>query len=64
MHWSNRNLKVIINQLGFRNGHGIKRVLVSDVPEACSVFGAAIFTVPRTKSATIRPLMIRPVSVT
>jgi len=37
--------KVIVNQVGFRNGHGRKRVLVSDVPEAHSVFGDAVFTV-------------------
>ncbi len=38
-------MSVITNQLGFRNGHGKKRVLVSDAPEARSVFGDAIFTV-------------------
>jgi hypothetical protein len=38
-------LKVITNQLGYRNGHGKKRVLVSDVPEARGIFGDAIFTV-------------------
>lgn len=38
-------MKVITNSLGFRNGHGKKRVLVSDAPEARSVFGDALFTV-------------------
>jgi hypothetical protein len=38
-------LKVITNQVGFRNGNGRKRVLVTDTPEARSVFGDAIFTV-------------------
>jgi len=38
-------LKVITNQLGFRSGHGKKRVLVSDVPAARSVFGDTLFTV-------------------
>ncbi len=38
-------MRVITNQLGFRNGHGKKRVLVSDVPAARSVFGDTIFTV-------------------
>jgi len=38
-------LKVINNQLGFRNDHGRKRILVPDVPEAHSVFGSASFRV-------------------
>ncbi len=42
---ADRHLKVITNQLGFRNSHGKKRVLVADVPEAHSIFGDAIFTV-------------------
>ena len=29
---ADRHLKVITNQLGFRNGHGKKCVLVTDVP--------------------------------
>lgn len=37
-------LKVITNQLGFRNGHGRKRVIVSDMPEARGIMGDAIFT--------------------
>jgi len=39
------SLKVINNQLGYRNGHGKKRVLVPDVPAARGIFGDAIFTV-------------------
>jgi hypothetical protein len=39
------SLSVITNQLGYRNGHGKKHVLVSDVQEARSVFGDALFTV-------------------
>lgn len=39
------SLKVIANQLGYRNAHGKKRVLVPDVPAAHSIFGDAIFTV-------------------
>ena len=42
---ADKHLKVITNQLGFRNGHGKKRVLVPDVPQARSVFGDALFTV-------------------
>lgn len=38
-------MKIITNQLGYRNGHQLKRVLVPDVPEARGVFGDAIFTV-------------------
>ncbi len=38
-------MKVITNQLGYRSGHGKKRVLVPDVPEARGIFGDAIFTV-------------------
>lgn len=38
-------MKVITNQLGFRNGHGKKRVLVPDVPAARSIFGDTLFTV-------------------
>ena len=38
-------MDVITNQLGYRNGHGKKVVLVPDVPEARSVFGDAIFSV-------------------
>ncbi len=38
-------MKVINKQLGYRNGHGIKRVLVPDVPDARGVFGEALFTV-------------------
>ena len=37
--------KVIVNQVGFRNGNGRKCVLISDVPEARSVFGDSLFTV-------------------
>ena len=37
--------KVITNQLGYRNGHTLKRVLVPDVPAARGIFGDAIFTV-------------------
>jgi hypothetical protein len=38
-------LMVVNNHLGFRNGHGAKRVLVPDVPEACSFAGAPLFRV-------------------
>lgn len=38
-------LNVITNQLGYRNAHGKKRVLVPDVPAARSIFGDALFMV-------------------
>ena len=38
-------LKVITNQVGYRNAHGKKRVLVPDAPGARSLFGDAIVTV-------------------
>lgn len=38
-------MRVITNQLGFRNSHGKKRVLVSDHPEARGIFGESLFTV-------------------
>ncbi len=38
-------LRVINNQLGFRSNHGRKVVLVPDLPEACGIFGDAMFTV-------------------
>jgi hypothetical protein len=38
-------MKVINSQLGYRNKHSQKRVLVSDVPEARSLFGEPICTV-------------------
>ncbi|MCX7934014.1 MAG: glycoside hydrolase family 9 protein, partial [Planctomycetota bacterium] len=37
--------RVITSQLGYRNRQGRKRVFVTDVPEARSIFGDAIFTV-------------------
>jgi len=37
-------MKVINSQLGYRNNHSQKRVLVSDVPEARSLFGEPICT--------------------
>jgi hypothetical protein len=40
-----KSLKVITNQLGYRNGHGKKRVLVPDVPEARGLFGVPVFWV-------------------
>ncbi len=40
-----QQVKVIHTQLGFRNGHSRKRILVSDVPDARGVFGDALFTV-------------------
>ncbi len=42
---TNNSMKVITNQLGFRNAHRLKHVLVSDVPEARSIFGDALFCV-------------------
>ena len=41
----NNNLKVIVNQLGYRTGHGRKRVLVPDVPAAGGIMGDAIVAV-------------------
>ena len=41
----NNNVKVIVNQLGYRTSHGRKRVLVPDVPEACGIMGDAIVAV-------------------
>ncbi|MEI6519064.1 MAG: hypothetical protein WCO98_03350 [bacterium] len=38
-------VNVITNHLGYRNGHGKKHVLVTDVPDARSIFGDSIFTV-------------------
>jgi hypothetical protein len=38
-------VKVITNHLGYRNGHGKKHLLVTDVPDARSIFGDSIFTV-------------------
>ncbi len=38
-------LKVIVNQLGYRNGHGRKRALVPDLPVARGIMGDAIFAV-------------------
>ncbi|OGV58409.1 MAG: hypothetical protein A2X49_10615 [Lentisphaerae bacterium GWF2_52_8] len=37
-------LKIIVNQLGYRNGHGRKRVLVPDLPESRGIMGDSIFT--------------------
>ena len=38
-------MQVINTQLGYRNGHALKQLLVSDEPAARSVFGDALFTV-------------------
>lgn len=41
----NKDMKVIVNQLGFRRAHGKKRVLAPDVPEARGIMGDAIAAV-------------------
>ncbi len=38
-----KHMKVINNQLGFRNGHAKKQVLVSDTPDARGIFGEPLF---------------------
>jgi hypothetical protein len=47
---------VIVNQLGFRPGHALKRVLVPDVPQARSIFGDALFSVFEQNRFSMEPL--------
>lgn len=39
------SMRVICNQLGYRNGHAAKRIVLPDTPDVRSVFGDALFTV-------------------
>ena len=40
-----QGLRVINTQLGFRNRHGAKRIIVPDLPETVSIFGSRLFMV-------------------
>ena len=39
----NSDIKVIVNQLGYRTGHGKKQVVLPDVPEARGIMGDPIY---------------------
>ena len=50
------DLRVIHTQLGFRGGHGRKRILVPDVPEARSIFGNPHFLIFEQNELSKYPL--------
>jgi hypothetical protein len=49
-------LKVINSQVGYRPGHGMKRIIVADVPEARSIFGSAVATLMEQNRFSMEPL--------